>query len=162
MDGNPGTTTVGDGQLREEATLGPAGGASLAMDSQQMADSAKRLLASAQSGGFGFQPEAADAMIEALLDCIADLDGLNRYLDVISQAPKLGLTPAAQWVSPLTRKVATDEQGVVLAVHNLKQLLTDMIAAYEAAKQHYDENDTIAAQRMCQLHSSVCTMPAGQ
>jgi hypothetical protein len=53
--------------------FGAVGGASMQQvadgmvaQSQQMADSAKQLLASAQSGGFGFHPEAADTMIKAL------------------------------------------------------------------------------------------------
>lgn len=141
--------------------LGPAGGAILAMQqaadsmaaqSQQMADSAKQMLTSAQSGGFGFQPEAADTMITALQESIDDLRSIESSLYVISQAPKLGRTPAALVVSPFTQKVATDEQGIVRAVHNLRQLLTDMIAAYQEAKNHYDATDTIAAQQMRRLH----------
>lgn len=152
MDGNAGVTTRGGGESAEEATvLGPAGGAILAMQSQQMANSAKQLLASAQSGGFGFQPEAADTIIKALQESLDDLYDLGSSLDVISQAPKLGRTPAAQVVSPFTQRVATDEQGIVRAVQSLKQVLIDMTAAYQEAKKHYDETDTIAAQRMRRL-----------
>jgi hypothetical protein len=141
--------------------VGPTGGAILAMQqaadelavqSQQMADSAKQLLASAQSGGFGFQPEAADTMIKALRESIDDLDNLNDKLTLISQAPKLGRTPAALVVSPFTQQVATDGQGIVQAVHDLKQILRDMIAAYQEAKKHYDETDTIAAQQLQRLY----------
>ena len=124
----------------------------MAAQSRQMADSAKQLLASAQSGGFGFQPEAADTMIRALHESRDDLDRLNDKLIVISQAPKLGRTPAAQWVSPLTQNVATDDQGILNAIANLKQILTDMISACQEAKKHYDESDTLAAQRMRRLH----------
>jgi hypothetical protein len=163
MDGiDANATSRGDDQLREGSTVvGPAGSGIVAMrqavnvlatQSQQMADSAKQLLSSAQSGGFGFQPEAADIMIKALQESLADLTKLNDKLILISQAPKLGRTPAAQWVSPFTQQVATDEQGIVRAIGNLWQILTDMIAAYAAAKQHYDETDTVAAQRMGGLH----------
>lgn len=141
--------------------LGPAGGAVLAMEqaadamaaqSQQMADSAQQLLASARSGGFGFQPEAADTMIAAVRDSIADLDRLQSDLHVISQAPKLGRTPAALVVSPFTQRVATDEQGMVRTITNLRQVLTDMGSACEEAKKHYDETDTIAAQQLVRVH----------
>ena len=124
----------------------------LAVQSQQLADSAKQLLASAQSGGFGFQPEAADTMIKALQDSIADLHGLSRHLDIISQAPKLGRTPAGLVVSPFTQQVATDEQGIVRAIGNLRQILTDMISAYQQAKQNYTERDALAARAMRRLH----------
>jgi hypothetical protein len=162
MDGNASATTRAEDQLGEGATvLGPTGGGILAVQqaadamaaqSQQMANSAKQLLASAQSGGFGFQPEAADTLIEALQESIADLDGLQSSLEVISQAPKLGLTPAAQWVSPFTQWVATDGQGIVRAIDSLQQVLTDIIAAYQEAKKHYSETDTIAAQQMRRMH----------
>jgi hypothetical protein len=121
-------------------------GDAVAAQLRQMAGSAKQLRASAQSGGFGFQPQAAETMIKALRDSILDLDGLNYQLIVISQAPKLGHTPAAQKVSPFTQSVATDDQGIVPMIHNLKQILSDMIAAYEAAKQSYEQSDTRAAQ----------------
>jgi hypothetical protein len=154
MDGNAGSPTVSDDQVRDEATmLGPAGSAVLAVQSQQMVDSAKQVLTAAQSGGFGFQPEAADTMIAALLDSIAALERLNDDLIVISQAPKLGRTPGAQKVSPFTQLVATDGQGIVRMIGNFRQILTDLISAYQEAKRHYDETDTIAAQRMRRLHT---------
>lgn len=139
----------------------PAGGITMAVrqttdatiaQSQQMVDSAKKLLFAAQSGGFGFQPEAADIMLAALHDSIADLNSLNDSLMLISQAPKLGRTPAARVVSPFTQQVATDGQGIVRVIENLRQILQDMISAYQEAAKHYNETDTIAARQLNQLH----------
>jgi hypothetical protein len=138
--------------------LGAAGGAAMeqvadgmAAQSQQMANSAKQMLVTAQSGGFGFHPEAADTMIAALRQSVDDLDNLNTDVTVVSQAPKLGRTPGALVVSPFIQQVATDAQGVVRAIDTFRQILTDMIAAYQEAKKHYDETDTIAAQQMRRL-----------
>jgi hypothetical protein len=80
------------------------------------------------------------------------LDGLSHHVDVISQAPKLGQTPAALVVSPFTQQVATDEQGITRAINNFRQILTDMIGSYQEAKKHYDETDTVAAQQMRRLN----------
>jgi len=130
--------------------LGPVGAGVLAQ-SQQMASSAKQLLASAQSGGFGFQPEAADTMIKALHESILDLHTLRHHLDAISQKPKLGRTPAAVIVSPFTRRVGTDEQGVVPAIQNLEQILTDMVLALQQAKINYADSDATAANHVHRL-----------
>jgi hypothetical protein len=138
-------------------TMGPAGAGVLAQ-SQQMATSAKQLLASAQSGGFSFQPEAADIMIKALQDSIIELSSLKEQLIIVSLAPKLGRTPAAERVSPLTRQVATDDRGIVRAVSNLRQVLTDMILACQRARQNYEDTDEAAAK----LHLIAARVAPGQ
>lgn len=121
--------------------------------SHQLAESAKSLLNSAQNGGFGFKPAAADTMIKALNQSLHTINGMHDGVMAISQAPKLGLTPGAQRVAPFTQSVAIDpELGFHQAVQNLRQTLTDMITAYDAAKKSYNESDTIAAQRMRGLH----------
>jgi hypothetical protein len=131
---------------------GPIGMTALGAQAQQMADSAKKLLASAQAGGFGFQPEAADTMIKALRDSIDDLDKLDQDLDIVSRAPQLGRTPAAVVVGPFTQLVAIDEQGIVRAVKNFRQMMVDMIAACEEAKNHYTQSDTSTAHHLRRLH----------
>jgi len=116
-----------------------------AIQAQLMADSAKDLLISAQQGGFGFQPEAAEIMIRALRESIDDIDSLFKQLIHISQAPKLGRTPAALVVAPFTLDVATGAQGLVLALQNFRQTMVDMIAAYDEAKKHYHDSDATIA-----------------
>lgn len=116
--------------------------------SRQLAESARSLVDSARSGGFGFHPEAADLMIAALNQSVLDLEGMRGNLASVSQAPKLGQTPGAVVVAPFTQKVATDERGVRQAVADLRQTLTDMITAYTEAKKNYDASDSISAQRM--------------
>lgn len=130
--------------------LEPAGAGVLAQ-SRQLASSAKQLLASAQSGGFGFQPEAADTMIEALRASIIELSSLREQFIVIRLAPKLGRTPAAQRVSPFTQQVAADDRGILQAVSNLRQVLTDMISAYQQAKINYEDTDAAATEKFHRL-----------
>jgi hypothetical protein len=130
---------------------GHHGMAAFALQARQMADGAKNLLTSAQAGGFGFRPEAADAMITALRDSIDELDTLSQHVAIISQAPKLGRTPAAQVVGPFTLHVATDDQGVAQALRDFRQTMVDMATAYEEAKKHYNASEIATADHFQRL-----------
>jgi hypothetical protein len=114
----------------------------LAAQSEAMSGSAGAFV---QAAGTGFQvtPEAAAILIKACQDSIDELDGLHRELDTLTQAPKLGTLPGALEASRFTQRVATDEQGIIVAVANLKATLIQMAEAYRRASTNYEQTEQL-------------------
>jgi hypothetical protein len=108
----------------------------------QMQSSAKGFVAAAGSG-FHIEPEAAAILIKSCTDSIHELEQLSDHIHAISQAPQLGQTPGAKVIAPFTQQVATDPQGIVPAIQNLKHTLTDMMQAYQKASTNYAETEAI-------------------
>ncbi|HEX9336005.1 MAG TPA: hypothetical protein VF892_08965 [Pseudonocardiaceae bacterium] len=116
--------------------------AEIAVQSAQIQASAQQLATSAGSG-FHIEPEAAATLIKSCMHSLDELNDLVGHSKTIAQAPQLGQTPAAAVISPFTQQVATDPQGMVLAIENLRRTLTDMIAAYHKASTNYAETEAI-------------------
>lgn len=116
--------------------------AQVAAQSAQIQASAKQLSATAGTG-FHITPEAAATLIKSCMHALDELNSLWRHTYTIKQAPQLGQTPAATVVAPFTQQVASDAQGMVPAIQNLRQTLTDMIAAYHKASTNYAETEAI-------------------
>jgi hypothetical protein len=133
--------------------------AELNQQSAQMRASAQQLSAAAGTG-FHLEPEAAAILIKSCQDAISELEGLDHHLLVISQAPKLGQTPAARVVAPFTQSVATDAQGIVPAIQNLILTLNAMEAAYRKASTNYQETEAIIADSLKKQQSVLPPAPA--
>ncbi|HEX4724399.1 MAG TPA: hypothetical protein VH333_17910 [Pseudonocardiaceae bacterium] len=116
--------------------------AEIAAQSAQIQASAQQLATSAGSG-FHIEPEAAATLIKSCMTSLDELNSLVGHVNTVGQAPQLGQTPAAVVVSPFTQQVATDPQGLGPAIQNLRQTLTDMIAAYHKASTNYAETEAI-------------------
>jgi hypothetical protein len=116
--------------------------AEIAAQSAQIQASAQKLAASA-GAGFHIEPEAAATLIKSCMTSIDELNSLQPHVLTVSQAPKLGKTPAATVVAPFTQQVATDAQGIGDAVRNLTKTLQDMITAYHNASTNYAETEAI-------------------
>jgi hypothetical protein len=121
--------------------------AEIAAQSAQIQASAQQLSAAAGTG-FHIEPQAAATLIKSCMTSLDELNGLERHLVTISEAPKLGQTPGAAVISPFTQEVATDPQGIVLALQNLTQTLKDMILAYQKASTNYAETEAIIQASM--------------
>lgn len=105
---------------------------------QQMAGSAQGLVAAAASGGFALEPSAADTLIKSCQDALDTLRVAEQHNFIISQEPKLGMTPGAKVVAPFTASVATHPtMGMVPALQTFKATLQQMLQAYQQAKQNY-------------------------
>jgi hypothetical protein len=114
----------------------------IAAQSAQIQASAQQLSAAAGTS-FHIEPQAAATLIKSCMTSLDEIHGLQNYLDTVSQAPKLGQSPVASVVGPFTQQVATDPQGIVLALQNLTQTLKDMIQAYQKASTNYAETEAI-------------------
>jgi hypothetical protein len=130
-----------DGQSAGAAQL-VARSAEIATQSAQIQASAQQLSAAAGTG-FHIEPQAAATLIKSCMTSLDEIHGLQNHLDTVSQAPKLGQTPGASVIGPFTQQVATDPQGIVLALQNLTQTLKDMIQAYQKASTNYAETEAI-------------------
>lgn len=116
--------------------------AEIAAQSAQIQASAQQLSAAAGTG-FHIEPQAAATLIKSCMTSLDELHGLQNHLDTVSQAPKLGQSPGAGVIGPFTQQVATDPQGIVLALQNLTQTLKDMMRAYQKASTNYAETEAI-------------------
>lgn len=135
------------------ATAGMVAERNVAVGQQaaQMSGAAGQLKAAAAGGGFKLEPEAADTLIKACQDSLHDLIHIDRQLQQLRQAPKLGETPGAKIVAPFTQQVATGGDGgtgMEQMIGNLRSTLQQMVAAYQAAKRNYQENEQQIAQSM--------------
>jgi uncharacterized tellurite resistance protein B-like protein len=113
----------------------------------QIKSSATSFKAAAGSG-FHIEPEAAATLIKACEDAQHDLNKLMTQTMTIEQAPQLGKTPGANVVSKFTQNVATDNEGILSALRNLRQTLDDMISAYRKASTNYTETEATLAKLM--------------
>ena len=121
---------------------------------EQLQSSAKSL-AAAGGKGFHIEPEAAATLINACQQSITELDQLQQHMRAIQQSPKLGATPGARVVSPFTRNVAVDGEGIVPAIDNLITTLQDMISAYSKASTNYTETNERVQQLMAQQKAAL-------
>jgi hypothetical protein len=135
-----------DGQSADAAQL-VARTTEIATRSAQIQASAQQLTAAAGTG-FHIEPQAAATLIKSCMTSLDEIHGPQNYLDTVSQAPKLGQTPGASVIAPFTQQVATDPQGIVLALQNLTQTLKDMILAYQKASTNYAETEAIIQASM--------------
>lgn len=110
--------------------------------------SSAKAFAGAAGQGFHIDPQAAATLINACRDALDELNGLQIYMQSVSQAPKLGQTPGAQVVAPFTQNVATDTEGIFPAIQNLTKTLQDMIQAYQKASTNYSQTEELVAQAM--------------
>ena len=116
--------------------------ADIAAQSAQIEASAQQLAGNAGSG-FHIEPEAAATLVKSCMTALDELNGLRPHVLTVSQAPKLGTTPGAQVVAPFTQQVATDAEGISVAITNLTNTLQDMIAAYKKASTNYAETEAL-------------------
>jgi hypothetical protein len=116
--------------------------AEISAESAQIKASAQNLSAAAGTG-FHIEPQAAATLIKSCMTSLDELNTLQSHLTTVSLAPKLGESPGAQVIAPFTQQVATDPQGIVTALTNLRQTLTDMIQAYHKASTNYAETEAI-------------------
>jgi hypothetical protein len=116
--------------------------AEIAAQSAQIQASAQQLASNAGSG-FHIEPEAAATLIKSCMTSLDELNQLEHHVITVGQAPQLGRTPAAEVVSPFTQQVATDPRGIIPAIQNLRQTLTDMMAAYRKASTNYAETEAM-------------------
>ncbi len=132
----------------------PATSAQLQLRTAQINQQAAAMQASAQNlkaaagSGFHLEPEAAATLIKSCQESLQELDGLQRHLEQVRQAPMLGQTPGAKVVAPFTQDVATDPQGIVPAINNLQKTLEAMEQAYKQASTNYQETEAIIAQSL--------------
>jgi len=66
----------------------------------------------------------------------------------VSQAPKLGQSPARRSSRRSHNRSARIKQGMVPAINSLKKTLADMIRAYQKASTNYAETEAIIAQSL--------------
>jgi hypothetical protein len=105
-----------------------------------MSGSAGNLIEAAGTG-FHLEPDAAAILIKACQDSIKELDRLTSDLRNLEQAPRLGTLPGAVIVSEFTQRVATDHQGMIQGVHQLRATLVQMEQAYQKASTNYQETE---------------------
>jgi hypothetical protein len=103
--------------------------------------SAAKGFASSAGDGFHIDPAAAATLIKACMDSLDVLDDVDRHLETIAEAPKLGETPGAQVVAPFTQQSAVYPHGMKPAVDNLKATLNDMMSAYKKASTNYAQTE---------------------
>ena len=124
-----------------------------------MQASAQNLKAAAGTG-FHLEPEAAAILIKSCQDSIQELDLLQRHLFAIGQAPMLGQTPGAKTIAPFTQDVATDPQGMIPAISNLRKTLVAMEQAYRQASTNYQETEAIIAQSLKPQQATLPSTPS--
>ena len=144
----------------------PAGTAEIQLRTLEINQQAAAMQASAQNlkaaagTGFHLEPEAAATLIKACQDSLRELDLLQFDLDQIRQAPMLGQTPGAKAIAPFTQKVATDSQGMIPAITNLRKTLEAMEQAYRQASTNYQETEAIIAQSLKQQQTTLPSTPS--
>jgi hypothetical protein len=107
-------------------------------------------LVSAAGTGFKLEPEAAAILIKACKDSIDELDSLVGVLNTLRTPPNLGTLPGAKTVSEFTANVATDGQGMIQGVEQLKATLLQMEQAYQKASTNYQQTEQALAGMMNQ------------
>jgi DNA repair exonuclease SbcCD ATPase subunit len=124
-----------------------------------MQASAQSLKAAAGSG-FHLEPEAAATLIKACQDSLHELNTLQRDVEQIRQAPKLGQTPGATLIAPFTQNVAMDPQGMIPALTNLQHTLEAMEQAYRQASTNYQETEAIIAASLKHQQTTLPSTPS--
>jgi hypothetical protein len=135
-----GNIAAGKGTLNDQATV--------------MSGSAANLVASAGSG-FKLDPDAATALIASCDESLKILEGMERDLQYIREAPKLGQTQPAQHVAQFTQAVANDPRGMVRAVENLRATINQMRDAYKKAVANYQSIEQQVTDSANKLASEV-------
>ncbi|MER7115015.1 hypothetical protein ABT332_11045 [Saccharomonospora azurea] len=122
-------------------------GASLntkAVDS--MASEAKEMLKSAKSGGFRVSEDAAQPIIDVLVEMTDRVERLAQDLQIVgSQAPTLGGHDYGQRVAKHQYEAFWDGEGSAVEVlRQLRGVLGDAGEALEIAKKKYQESESDA------------------
>jgi hypothetical protein len=107
-------------------------------------------LVSAAGTGFKLEPEAAAILIKACKDSIDELDSLRTDLSKLQSKPQLGTLPGAQEVAEFTQSVATDGQGIIQGVAQLRATLVQMEQAYRNASTNYQQTEQMVTDMLNQ------------
>jgi hypothetical protein len=141
---DPKTAAVGVGEEVADAVQYAAG---LAAQADQIAGTAKTLVASAGTG-FKLDPEAAAALITGCRKSIDEIARARKYAAALSAPPALGDLKGAKSISKFTQAVATDERGMLHALDGLTRTLEQMMAAYEKASANYQETEELVTKML--------------
>jgi DNA repair exonuclease SbcCD ATPase subunit len=147
-----------DGQSVESAQIQQRT-TELSQQAAAMQAGAQSLKAAAGSG-FHLEPEAAATLIKACQDSLHELNTLQRDVEQIRQAPKLGQTPGATTIAPFTQNVAMDPQGMIPALTNLQHTLEAMEQAYRQASTNYQETEAIIAASLKHQQTTLPSTPS--
>ncbi|WP_245554559.1 hypothetical protein [Actinosynnema mirum] len=107
-----------------------------------MTANANSLAQLASSGGFAISRTGAEHYIKAIDEALVDLRSLRRALDDVQQETKLGTSPDAIAMSKYNLENATGGSGtigVVPAIQQLTEALTEARTAMEKAVENYKE-----------------------
>jgi len=134
----------------EPVKTGAADGAVAAMRASfnsknvgSMASEAKKMLASAKSGGFMVSEEAAQPIIDVLTEMTDRVDRLSHELSFVSsQAPTLGSHDYGQRVAEHQYEAFWGGGGsAVQVLKQLRNVLEDASNALNIAKKKYQESE---------------------
>jgi hypothetical protein len=120
---------------------------SLADQAKAMSGSAGNLVAAAGTG-FKLDPEAAATLIKGCRDALTELDHAAAIATALDAAPQLGTLAGAAQISGFTQQVATDDSGIVVAVHRLRATINQMMSAYQKASTNYQETEQMIADML--------------
>jgi hypothetical protein len=166
LEPSDGVTTNADAQQialveRRDQTAVAQGSATQAAKMDGSAGNLLKAAGGGGSGGFKLDPQAAASLAascQAAIDHIRDMEG---DLATIQQAPKLGTLTGAQAVASYTQNVATDPQGMVLAMQSLKATLLQMHNAYIQASTNYQETNEQVADILKKIDPDYSSAPTG-
>lgn len=114
-----------------------------------LVDNTAALAENAAGGGFAVDPTTAGRLLAAvrtLRDYLTD--GTLAGLEVLGERPKMSQTDTAMWTGEEMLRTASDADGFLTRLHELRNTLPNVESAFESAMRNYQEMETRGEQSL--------------